>query len=67
MAMRWYQHSVHGVYPAPSDSCRLPTTATAATSVASHRATGASDADTWFHHGVRPRSSHRTATVTSAS
>lgn len=35
MAMRWYQHTLHGVGPAPCDSHRLPTVATVATTATS--------------------------------
>jgi hypothetical protein len=45
MAMRWYQHRVHGGKPAPSDSHRLPAVDTAATARARGRATGGDQGD----------------------
>jgi hypothetical protein len=41
MAMRWYQHSTHGVKRAISEKYRLPSVAVSATAKASHRAAGA--------------------------
>src|SRR3954469_23239395 len=71
MAIRWYQHSLHGTKWATSDRYRLPRVQTKATAKASSRAEGPMAADASRRHpaaaGDHRAARFRTTAATTAS